>query len=129
MHASKAKQGIHSLLPIGRQAFSRLQESRAPSCITVTWEDKHHHSKRPPFLLLPSAFYAEHDVIGYGISLWSVGLSCPSCVPSQLFLHAQSTHWWVGVTAEKALTLCKHCSAIMKTSLNYQHCFRHKSKT
>ena len=30
---------------------------------------------------------------------------------------------------EKALTLYKHCSVITKTSLNYQHCFRHKSKT
>jgi len=27
---NKAKQGIHSLLPIGRRVFSHLQESRAP---------------------------------------------------------------------------------------------------
>jgi len=27
-HASKAKEGIHSLLPIDRQVFSNLQESR-----------------------------------------------------------------------------------------------------
>jgi len=31
--------------------------------------------------------------------------------------------------AEKALKLCKHCSAIAKTPLCYQHCFRHKPKT
>jgi len=36
MHTSKAKQGIRSLLPIGRQVFSHSQESRAPSGITVT---------------------------------------------------------------------------------------------
>ena len=35
-HASKAKQGVHSPLPIGRQVFSHLQESRAPSCVKVT---------------------------------------------------------------------------------------------
>jgi len=35
-HACKAKQGIHSLLPVSRQGFSHLQESRAPSCIAVT---------------------------------------------------------------------------------------------
>ena len=49
-HASKAKQGIHSLLPISRQVFSHLQESRAVSCATITWEDKCHHSKCDPFL-------------------------------------------------------------------------------
>jgi len=30
VHARKAKQAIHSILPIGRQLFSHLQESRAP---------------------------------------------------------------------------------------------------
>lgn len=30
---------------------------------------------------------------------------------------------------EKALALFKCCSTITKTSLNYQHCFQHKSKT
>jgi len=43
MHTSKTKQGIHSL-PISRQVFSHLQESGSPSHVTVTWEDKHHHS-------------------------------------------------------------------------------------
>jgi len=40
---SKAKQGIHSLPPIGRQMFIHSQENRAPSHVTVTWEDKCHH--------------------------------------------------------------------------------------
>jgi len=31
--------------------------------------------------------------------------------------------------AEKALALCKCCSAITKISLSYQYCFQHKSKT
>jgi len=49
VHASEAKQGIHSLLPISRQMFSHLQESRAPSRLMLTWEDKCHHSDVPPF--------------------------------------------------------------------------------
>jgi len=57
VHASKAEQGIHSLLPIGRKVFSHLQQSRALSRVTATWEDKHHHSKVPLFPLLPAAFY------------------------------------------------------------------------
>ena len=28
--------------------------------------------------------YTGHDVIRYVIHLWPVGVSCPSCVPSQL---------------------------------------------
>lgn len=45
--SSKANQGINSLLPKDKQVFSHLQESRAPSSIMVTWEDKHHPSKLP----------------------------------------------------------------------------------
>lgn len=47
-------------------------------------------------------------------------LSNPKC--SQLTYRVE----W---KAEKALTLYKHCSAIAKTSLNYQHHFQHKYKT
>jgi len=83
MHASKAKPGIHSLLAISRQVFSHGQESRAPARVTVTWEEKCHHSECPPFLILPRASYAEHDFIWYRISLWSVGVSCLGCVSSQ----------------------------------------------
>ena len=66
--------------------FSHPQESRAPSHVTVTWEDKGHHSLHchPLPSSSPSPLYAEHDVVWYGISLWSVGVSCPVCVPSQL---------------------------------------------
>jgi len=73
---SKAKQGIDSLLPISREVFSHFLESNASTCTAVTWEDKHHSSECPLFILLPSAFIAEHDAIWYGISLWSVGVSC-----------------------------------------------------
>jgi len=32
-------------------------------------------------------FIAEHNVKWHGISLWSVGVSCPSCVPPQPLAH------------------------------------------
>ena len=80
-HTSKANQGIHSPLPMGRQVFSHLQESRAPAHVTVTWEDKCCHSKNPP--LPPSS----PSFLWSGLSLGSVGVSCPSCVPSQPLDH------------------------------------------
>jgi len=52
----KAKRRIHSLLPIRRQMFSLFQESRGPACKMITWEDKHHNRKCPPFLLLFLSF-------------------------------------------------------------------------
>jgi len=55
MHTSKAKQDAYSLLPIDRQVFSHLQESRAPSHVAITWEGKHHHSECVCFAFLPSS--------------------------------------------------------------------------
>lgn len=49
-HTSKAKVGIHPPVPMGRQMFSHPQESRAPSQVVVTWEDKCHDSQYPHFL-------------------------------------------------------------------------------
>ena len=55
-------------------------------------EEKLHYSEHvPPFLLLPAAFIAEHDIVWYGKSLWSVGVSCPGCAPSQLSVHLHPT--------------------------------------
>jgi len=102
VHASKAKQGIHSLLPTGRHVFSHPQESRAPSHVTVTWEDKHHNFECvPPFCLLPPDLHAEHDIIQHGASLGSAGLSCPSRVPYQLPMLPQPPHCWGGVRSRK----------------------------
>jgi len=32
-----------------------------------------------------------------------LGVSCPSCVPSQLLVHPQPTRWWGGVRSRKGL--------------------------
>lgn len=77
------------MLAMGRHdIISQLQESRAPSLVTVIWEDKHHHSKCPH---LPSpSLTAEHNSIWCGISLW-LGSVVPAvshpkflCIPSPL---------------------------------------------
>lgn len=82
MHTSKAKQGIHSPLPMGRQVLIHPEESSAPSHVTVTWEDKCQHSDYPP--CPPSSahyIYTEHDVIWFGKSLVSVGSPVPAVSP------------------------------------------------
>lgn len=104
LQAKKTNQGINSLLPMSRQVFSRPQESRVSSHITVTWEDKHHHSKHL-MLLLPT-LYTEHYVIWYGTSFWLFGVICPSCVSSQFPLHLWPPHERGNTKSRKKPWLC-----------------------
>ena len=83
---SKAKQGIHSPLPMGRQVLSHLQESRASSRAKVTWEENRHHGRHPPFLLLSPAFIASAECH----MVWDI-----ASVPSQLLAHLQPPRRWV----------------------------------
>lgn len=63
------------------------------------------------------------------ISLWWVWVSCPSHVPSQLLTYSEHTHCRNRVgNIDKALRLCKRCSATAKTRMCCQHSFSHKSK-
>ena len=110
--ASKAKQGIHSLTSHQQAGVQPSPgEQGSTTCVMVTWEDKRHQL----WMSLPSFFfpqlYAEHDVIWYGISLWSVGVSCPSSVPSQLLVPPQPARWWGGVRGRRRPWLCVSCSA------------------
>lgn len=81
-------------------------------------ETKHHH----PFLLPPLPLYAEYDIMQHQISY-------PDCVSSQFLVYPQHPADGVVLEAEKALTLCKNCSPVTKTSLKYQHTLQHSSKT
>ena len=123
MHVSKAKQRINSLLPIGRQVFSHLQESRAPSRVTVTWEDKHHHSERPPipssspsFLLLSMTSY------GMGYPFGQLGSAVPAVSPPNLLPTPSLLTGRAEQQKEKASMLRRHCSATAKTRGCCQHC-------
>lgn len=122
MHPSKAKQGVDSLFPMGRQVFGHLQESRVPSCVMVIWENKHCHSKGPPS---PPLLYTGHDATWSGISPWSAGVTCPGSVSSHPPMHSHTL--MAAGEADKALALCKSCSATTKASLHYQPCVQQKN--
>lgn len=59
----------------------------------------------------PKAFMAEHDVLWCGVSLWPAGVSCPSCVSSQLLTHLQPACGGERSEEWKGCVLCEHCSA------------------
>ena len=52
---------------------------------------------------LPSRFIAEHDVIWFGISLWSVGGQLSRLCPPRLLVHPQPARWWGGVRSRKGV--------------------------
>ena len=68
------------MLPIGGQVF-RLQESRAPSRLTVTWEDKCHNAEHPPFLLLPPVLLLSVTSYGPEYPLGQLGSAVPALSP------------------------------------------------
>lgn len=71
-----------------------------------------------------------NDIMWSGMSPWSVGVSWGPAVSPLSFLCPLSLLADVVVwEAERALTLCEPCSAITRTSLNYQHCSQHESET
>ena len=100
MHASKAKPEIRSLLAISRQLFSHRQESRAPACLMVTWEDKCHHSKRPCVLssFLSFTCWTWHHMV-WNIPLVSWGQLSQLCPLPALC----ATCWWGGGRSRKGL--------------------------
>ena len=124
VHTRKAKQGICSLLPIVRQVCSHLQESRAPSRVTPSLRTC------PP----PSSFFLQLlflSMTSYGVKypFGQLGSAVPAVSPPSFPCTPSLLTGGVEWEAERALTLCKHCSAITKPSLCYQQCFQHKSKT
>lgn len=79
---------MDAVLPMDRQVFSCLQESKTPAHVAVNTEDKLHHSEQLPSSSFPSALCAEHDVsMVWVIPLVSQGQL--SCVPSQLLVDLQ----------------------------------------
>lgn len=82
-------------------------------------------SLKPP----PHNFIAEHNIIWHGmeIPVWLVPVICLIVPPPNLLCIPQSL-WGVDTEwdTEKALMLCRHCSARAKTFVCYQHCFGHK---
>lgn len=73
----------------------------------------------------PSSFFPQPYVPSMmpwsGISFGTAGVSSPSCVTFQLFVHPQPPHRWGNVRSRNALMLLKCRSIITKTPLCYQH--------
>lgn len=92
-----------------RHEWSVIPGSWAPSHIAVSWKDKCHLSKH----VLP--FFSSHFCI---LSMMSYGTFCPLGSWGQLFQPYSLTTF---PQAEKVLSLCKHCSAVTKSSLCFQH--------
>lgn len=71
---------MNSLSPIGQEISSFFLGSRDPALTIVTWQDK---CQNFPFLFFLPVFISGHNDIGYGISLWSVGICClQMCLPA-----------------------------------------------
>lgn len=50
MLVTKAKRGIHSLLPINRQMSNYSLGRKASAHVTVAWKDNHHNPSFPELL-------------------------------------------------------------------------------
>jgi len=94
MCARKAEQGIHSLHPI---VFNHLQESRAPSHITVIWEDKTPSLR----MSLPSFFFPHFYPWAWCRMVWKITLVswgqlswlCPLPAPCAPPAHSLVGRW------------------------------------
>lgn len=105
----------------------QFTKAKAKVCVCINKEKKnilfltfHQHSLSdhflgispfPPFL----SFYMWADILWYGISPWSLWISCPGCVPSQdLYMPHPSPwgkQWRAWKARETALMLHQVCSA------------------
>ena len=84
MFTNKAKQRIHSPLPIIGQVLTHLQGSRVLLCILFTWEDKCYHPESvTPFLFLSPSFicWAQQHMV-WNVPLVSWGQLSQLCLLS-----------------------------------------------
>ena len=114
MLTSKAKQGIHSLLPTCRQMFSYHQESSAPLHLMVSWGDKCRNSEVARSSFFPHLFWLSTTLYDVGYPFGQLGSAVPALSrPSflcTLSLLARGVAW----ETQKSLMLHKHCSARLK---------------
>lgn len=98
VHTSKANQGIHSPLLMGRQLFS--QENRAPSHIVVT---KAIIPDILLFFLLPAAVTDEQAGVGYPLGRWGqlCSLSNPCAPPASWKWGGKQRRIWLCVSPVK----------------------------
>lgn len=102
--------------------FSHPQDSRAPSWVMVTlWMS--------PFPSSDPALYQTAEVIECGMSLWSAGVSCPGCVPSQILLAPSAILGWGEEQKSSYLHSVSTLLSSEENIPNYQHSSQHRPKT
>lgn len=85
------------------QCFLSAGRRSVISCNAVFHHgDCYRNAECPSFLLRPRGFYCG-VVVWCEISLGSVWVSHPGCVPSQLREHPQPARWWGTVRSRTAL--------------------------
>lgn len=88
------KQSKTSILVTTFHGQGGFQQSPGkPDCIMLNSYLGRQILWHPLFLLLPPAFYTEHEVTWYGAFLRSLGVCCPSCASSQLLVHPKPPCW------------------------------------
>lgn len=75
----------------GKQVMQKKTIAHYPSAIAQTVPKQR---QLPPTYTLSALLLRMTDIIQYGTSLWPVGVSYPSYVPSQLLVHPQPPRWW-----------------------------------
>lgn len=87
---------------MSRQVFTHPQESKTPSHRRGTGDNKYPLNISHFLLLLP-VLVTEHDAMWFGIRLWSFGVTCPGCVPSQFLVQSQPPRWQGSTKSRKGL--------------------------
>lgn len=97
MQVKQNKEFIHCLPLAGRHPD--FLESRVSACITIMWEDKHHHECCYSLLPLIPPFPELHCQPHHRaeISLYSDQTSCPNFITSQLTQTPRLTGLWQGL--------------------------------
>ena len=128
-HTSKAKQGIHSSLPIGRQGVQpSLRKHSSIVCNCYLGRQTPSLQTSPPSFFSPLLSMLSKTSYGMGYPSGQLGSAVLAVSPPNSVCILSPLAGRVVWEAEKTLALCKQCSAITKTSLYYQHCFQHISR-
>lgn len=125
--SARSKQSRNSLHPFHQQA--NVQSSPGRQGLGIHKASLGRQMSQPPSPLLPlSLEILLLNLTWQGIWQGSIWVSCSGYVPFQpqlsLSLLTEGTEW----EAEKALTTCRHCSAMARTLVYYWRWCRHKSK-
>lgn len=114
---SEGKRGRN---PSVKQAIA-LHLQQADWCPVGLWTTAVFRKPSPKFSLLSMTLPGMEYLLGH------FGSALLAASPSTSYLLGEEGR--LCEKPNKVLMLCKHCSAIAKTLVRYQHCFSHKSKT